>query len=300
MKNKTANNLLLILTAFIWGGAFVAQSLGMDHLGPLTFNSIRSLLGALVLLPVIILKKKSRKNKDFIQSDRKTLFAGGICCGAALAAGSSLQQIGLIYTSAGKAGFITALYILIVPILRALGGKKPGLKIWMGVALALLGMYFLCIKDGFSISKGDLLILLCAVAFSVHILVIDHFAPNTDGISMSCIQFFVCGLLCAIPMFAFEHPRTVAILEAWIPLAYAGILSCGVAYTMQIVAQKNTDPTVASLILSLESVFSVITGWFILGEHLSAREMLGCILVFTAVILAQLPLKGRNDCQIIS
>lgn len=289
MKSKTTNNLLLILTAFIWGSAFVAQSVGMDNLGPFTFNSIRCLLGGLVLIPVIILRKRNSKNKDLIPADRKTLIVGGICCGAALAVGSSLQQIGLIYTPAGKAGFITALYILIVPIFRALGGKKAGLKIWSGVIVALIGMYFLCINDGFSISKGDFLIFLCAVAFSIHILVIDHFAPVTDGISLSCIQFFVCSFLCAVPMFALEHPGTTSILNTWFPLAYAGILSCGAAYTMQIVAQKNTDPTVASLILSLESVFSVITGWFILGEHLTSRELFGCILVFSAVILAQLP-----------
>lgn len=292
MKSKTTNNLLLILTAFIWGSAFVAQSVGMDSIGPFTFNSIRCLLGGLVLIPVIILKKRNNKNKDLIRNNRKTLIAGGICCGVALAAGSSLQQIGLIYTPAGKAGFITALYILIVPILRTLGGKRAGLKTWTGVVLALIGMYFLCINDGFSVSKGDFLILLCAIAFSVHILVIDHFAPATDGICLSCIQFFVCSFLCAVPMFVFEHPEAASILDTWFPLAYAGILSCGAAYTLQIVAQKNTDPTVASLILSLESVFSVITGWFILKEHLSERELFGCILVFTAVILTQLP-SGR-------
>lgn len=288
MKNKTANNFLLVLTAFIWGSAFVAQSVGMDYLGPFTFNSIRCFLGGIVLLPVIYFRDKKDK-KEKLHTDRRMLITGGLCCGIALAAGSSLQQIGLIYTSAGKAGFITALYILIVPILRLLAGKKAGIKIWAGVVTAILGMYFLCITDGFSLSKGDFLILICAVAFSVHILVIDRFAPYTDGIKLSCMQFFVCGIICAVPMFILEQPDIHAIGNTWFPLAYAGVLSCGAAYTLQIIAQKNTDPTVASLILSLESVFSVITGWIILGEHLSPRETLGCILVFAAVILAQLP-----------
>ena len=173
------------------------------------------------------------------------------------------------------------------------------MKVWIGVALAVAGMYFLCITDGFSISKGDFLVFLCAVIFSVHILVIDHFAPKVNGVSLSCLQFFVCGVLCAVPMLAQEQPRFGEILEAWMPLAYAGVLSCGVAYTLQVIAQKNTDPTVASLLLSLESVFSVLTGWVILGERLSGRELFGCALVFAAVVLAQIPGKHpvQNDLQ---
>ena len=232
--------------------------------------------------------------------DRKTLVTGGILCGIALAVASSLQQIGIVYTSAGKAGVITALYILIVPIIRLFLGRRAGRKVWIGVALAMAGMYFLCITDGFSISKGDFLVFLCAVIFSVHILVIDHFAPKVDGVALSCIQFLVCGILCAVPMLALERPQVDEIQAAWMPLAYAGVLSCGVAYTLQVIAQKNTDPTVASLLLSLESVFSVLTGWVILGERLSGRELFGCALVFAAVLLAQLPGKkmaperGRN------
>ena len=296
MKRRSTNNILLALTALIWGSAFVAQSVGMDYLGPFTFNSVRSFLGGAVLLPVIFFMRRQREKsgeEKAAAGDRKTLVIGGICCGTALAAASSLQQIGLVYTSAGKAGFITALYILIVPVLGLFFGRRAGIKVWIGVALAVAGMYFLCITDGFSISKGDFLVFLCAVIFSVHILVIDHFAPKVDGVSLSCIQFFVCGILCAVPMLVSEQPQTGQILDGWLPLAYAGVLSCGVAYTLQVVAQKNTDPTVASLLLSLESVFSVITGWIVLGEHLSRREMFGCALVFTAVILAQLP-SGRE------
>ncbi len=294
MKHRTANNLLLALTAFIWGSAFVAQSVGMDHVGPFTFNSIRSFMGGIVLLPVILIlrRQSGRTNKN--EKNGLLLWIGGICCGIALAAASSLQQIGLIYTSAGKAGFITAMYILIVPVMGIFIGKKAGMKTWIGVALAAAGMYFLCITDGFHMARGDFLVFLCAVIFSVHILLIDYFSPKTDGVALSCIQFFVCGILCAVPMLISERPKIAEIAGAWMPLAYAGVLSCGVGYTLQIVAQKNTDPTVASLILSLESVFSVLTGWVILGEKLSGRELFGCVLVFIAVILAQLPKKKRQ------
>ena len=302
MKRKSTNNFLLALTAFIWGSAFVAQSVGMDYLGPFTFNSIRCLMGGIVLIPVLLLFKRNGRKKSQEQvaevagagiGSRKDLIVGGICCGLALAAGSSLQQIGLVYTTAGKAGFITALYIVIVPVMGILLGKRVGLKVWIGVALAATGMYFLCITEGFSIAKGDFFVFLCAAAFSVHILVIDSFAPKVDGVALSCIQFFVCGILCAVPMLVSEQPQISQIMEAWVPLAYAGVLSCGVAYTLQVVAQKNTDPAVASLILSLESVFSVLAGWVILGERLSGRELFGCALVFTAVILAQFPEKAR-------
>ena len=302
MKRKSTNNFLLALTAFIWGSAFVAQSVGMDYLGPFTFNSIRCLMGGIVLIPVLLLFKRNGRKKSQEQvaevagagiGSRKDLIVGGICCGLALAAGSSLQQIGLVYTTAGKAGFITALYIVIVPVMGILLGKRVRLKVWIGVVLAATGMYFLCITEGFSIAKGDFFVFLCAAAFSVHILVIDYFAPEVDGVALSCIQFFVCGILCAVPMLVSEQPQISQIMEAWVPLAYAGVLSCGVAYTLQVVAQKNTDPAVASLILSLESVFSVLAGWVILGERLSGRELFGCALVFTAVILAQFPEKAR-------
>lgn len=302
MKRKSTNNFLLALTAFIWGSAFVAQSVGMDYLGPFTFNSIRCLMGGIVLIPVLLLFKRNGRKKSQEQvaevagagiGSRKDLIVGGICCGLALAAGSSLQQIGLVYTTAGKAGFITALYIVIVPVMGILLGKRVRLKVWIGVVLAATGMYFLCITEGFSIAKGDFFVFLCAAAFSVHILVIDYFAPKVDGAALSCIQFFVCGILCAVPMLVSEQPQISQIMEAWVPLAYAGVLSCGVAYTLQVVAQKNTDPAVASLILSLESVFSVLAGWVILGERLSGRELFGCALVFTAVILAQFPEKAR-------
>ena len=304
MNSKLKNDALLVLTALIWGSAFVAQSVGMDYMGPFTFNSLRCLMGGLVLLPVIwIMGRKDPKSPasrpdsrsmeedQKRRGDKKVLLTGGLCCGIALAAASSLQQIGLVYTSAGKAGFITALYILIVPVLGLFLGKKVGLKTWTGVGLAIIGMYFLCIKEGFFISYGDFLVMICAFIFSLHILIIDYFSPKVDGVKLSCIQFWVAGILCAVPMIISEKPTFEAVAAAWLPLLYAGVLSCGVAYTLQIIAQKNTDPTVASLILSLESVFAALAGWILINETLSPKEIFGCVLVFTAIILAQLPQK---------
>lgn len=303
MTKNLKNNFLLVLTALIWGCAFVAQSVGVEYVGPFTMNSVRTLLGGLTLLPVIFVldriknKEKSTEtiSEEERKKERKTLIQGGVCCGCLLAVASSVQQIGIMYTSAGKAGFITALYILIVPILGLVIGKKVGLKVWIGVGLAAVGMYCLCITDGFSIGMGDVLILICAVVFSFHILAIDYFAPKVDGVKMACIQFWVCGILCAIPMFLTEEPQISQILAAWMPIAYAGVLSCGVAYTLQIVAQKNVEPTVASLLLSLESVFAVLAGAVILHERLSAKETIGCGLVFIAIILAQLPEKIKKN-----
>lgn len=219
---------------------------------------------------------------------------GGLCCGVILTLSTSLQQIGIKYTSAGKAGFITALYILIVPLLGMLLGKKVGIRTWIGVALAVVGMYLLCIKEGFSISYGDFMVLLCALVFSLHILAVDYFSPRVDGIRLSCIQFFVCGCISAFPMLLWEQPEISQIIQAWQPLVYAGVLSSGVAYTLQIVTQKHLNPTVASLLMSLESVFAVLTGWLVLNERLSPKELLGCVLVFTAIILAQLPQKQKK------
>ena len=299
MRNqKFKNNVMLVLTALIWGSAFVAQSVGMDYIGPFTFNSLRCFLGGIVLLPVIWVMGRKKKTEqaggqgNAVNKSGKTLWIGGLFCGLALAVASSLQQIGLVYTSAGKAGFITALYILIVPVLGLFLGRRAGGKTWAGVGLAVVGMYFLCMKEGFSIAYGDVLMIICAFVFSLHILIIDYFSPKVDGVKLSCIQFFICGILCAVPMFASEKPDLGSILDAYLPLLYAGVLSCGVAYTLQIIAQKNTDPTVASLILSLESVFAALTGWLIIQETLSAKELFGCALVFAAIILAQLPEKN--------
>ena len=287
---RVKNGVMLFLTAFIWGTAFVAQSVGMDYLEPFTFNGVRSLIGGIALLPCIwLLHKLNGESKK--EESGKVLLIGGFACGVLLFAASSLQQIGLKYTTAGKAGFITAFYIVIVPVLGIFLHKKIGWKIWLAVVLALAGLYFLCITESFSIGKGDVLIFLCALIFAVHIMVIDYFSPKVDGVKMSCIQFFVCGILSLPFMFTIETPKAAAMTAAWMPLLYAGVLSCGVAYTLQILGQKNVNPAVASLILSLESCFSVLAGWIVLGERLSLRESAGCVLMFAAIILAQLPDK---------
>lgn len=302
MKRKSTNNFLLALTAFIWGSAFVAQSVGMDYLGPFTFNSIRCLMGGIVLIPELLLFKKKW------QEEEPRTGGGSRGCGNWQPEGSDRRRY--LLRACPRCGKLSPadraciydrwkgrIYYSAVHSNRSgygiLLGKRVRLKVWIGVVLAATGMYFLCITEGFSIAKGDFFVFLCAAAFSVHILVIDYFAPKVDGVALSCIQFFVCGILCAVPMLVSEQPQISQIMEAWVPLAYAGVLSCGVAYTLQVVAQKNTDPAVASLILSLESVFSVLAGWVILGERLSGRELFGCALVFTAVILAQFPEKAR-------
>ncbi len=290
---KTKNALMLILTAFIWGTAFVAQSMGMDYLGPFTFNGVRSIIGGIALLPCIALLNKMNGASGKSEESRKDLIVGGSACGILLFAASSLQQVGIQYTTAGKAGFITAFYIVIVPVLGIFLKKKIGWKVWVAVVLALAGLYFLCITEEFAVGKGDILIFLCALVFSLHILVIDYFAPRADGVKMYCIQFFVCGLVSLPFMLVLETPRIGAMLDGIIPLLYAGVLSCGVAYTLQIVGQKNVNPAVASLILSLESCFSVLAGWLVLGERLSVREASGCALMFVAIILAQLPDKKK-------
>lgn len=290
---KAKNAFMLILTAFIWGTAFVAQSVGMDYLGPFTFNGVRSMIGGIALLPCIVILQKINGSSEPVSGTRKDLITGGIACGLLLFVASSLQQIGIQYTSAGKAGFITAFYIVIVPVLGIFLKKKIGWKVWIAVAMALAGLYFLCMTEKLTVGKGDILIFLCAIVFSLHILVIDHFSPKVDGVKMSCIQFFVCGIASLLPMFLTETPKLSAMINAWMPLLYAGVLSCGVAYTLQIVGQKNVNPAIASLILSLESCFSVLAGWVVLGERLSVREYVGCILMFAAIILAQLPDKKK-------
>lgn len=297
-ERKVRNTLMLLLTALIWGSAFVAQSVGMDYVGPFTFNGVRSVIGGIFLIFCIWFMDKTgirKNNKAESKEDKKVLLTGGISCGVVLFIASNLQQIGIQYTTVGKAGFITALYIVIVPVLGLFLKKKGPATVWISVIIAVIGFYRLSVTDGFSLTRGDLLVLLCAVVFSVHILVIDHFTEKTDGVKMSCIQFIVCGILSCICMFIFEKPQVSALVSAWMPLLYAGILSCGVAYTLQIVAQKGYNPTVASLLLSLESVFSVVAGFIVLGQKMTARELSGCLLIFAAVILAQLPVGNKEQ-----
>ncbi len=291
---KLRNSLILLLTATIWGVAFVAQSVAMDSIGPFTFYCARSVIGGVVLLPVIaVLQRNGRpyisRTRGELRASRRTLWFSGICCGIALCVASLLQQFGLLYTTVGKSGFLTACYILIVPILGIPLGRRCGKLIWCGVGLALIGLYLLCLTDGLSFNPGDLLTLACSVVFSIQILLVDHFSPMTDGVKLSCIQFFVGAAISAVCMLIFESPSWEPLLDAWIPVLYAGALSSGVAYTLQIIGQKGMNPTVASLIMSLESVISVIAGWLILGQTLSFRELLGCVFMFAAIVLAQLP-----------
>ena len=297
-KEKIRNSILLLLTAIIWGTAFVAQSVGMDYIGPFTFNAARFLIGGTVLIPLIIYRSKKNpllrnQSMEEKRKNRKTVWISGICCGIALCGASLLQQMGIQHTIVGKAGFITTLYIIIVPLVELLFGKKIAKKIWVGAVMAVVGLYLLCINENFSIGKGDFLVLICAVLFAVHILVIDHFAPKADGVCLSAVQFFISGTVSAIGAILFENPNVSAMLEAVVPILYAGVMSCGVAYTLQVIGQKDMNPTVASMILSLESVISVLAGWIILGQALSMKEIIGCVIVFMAVILVQLPEKKK-------
>ena len=295
MSKRMQSNLLLFLTAFIWGAAFVAQK-ASDSIGPMTFNGIRTFMGGLVLIPVILIMSRKKgtqqntKDSATLMKDRRTLFLGGCLCGLALFTASALQQYGIHYTTAGKAGFITSLYAVFVPILSIVLGKKVRPVIWLCVVLGVAGLYLLSIEPGtFSLQIGDLLVLLCAVVFSCHILIIDYFSPRTDGVKLACLQFLIAGLLGIIGMLLFEEPVIEDIMDCAIPILYAGILSCGVAYTLQIIAQKNANPTEASLILCLEAVFSVLTGAIILHERMPLRGYAGCLLIFLAVVISQLP-----------
>jgi drug/metabolite transporter (DMT)-like permease len=294
-KFVVRQSLILLLTAIIWGIAFVAQSVGMDYVGPFTFIAVRNVIGVIVLLPVIYILDRSKSNEEKSKENKKDLITGGILCGIFLFIASSFQQFGVKYTSVGKAGFITAMYIVLVPVVGIFIHKKTSGRVWIGVVLAVVGMYFLCISKGeMGMQMGDILVFICAITFSFHILTIDHFSEKVDGVKMSCVQFITCAILSSVFMVIFEEPSISDIIRAWKPILYAGALSSGVAYTLQIVGQKGMNPTVASLILSLESVVSVIAGWIILHQRLSAREIFGCMLAFAAIIIVQLPDKRKK------
>ena len=298
---KRRNSFLLILAAFIWGIAFVAQSTGGDAVGPYTFNCIRSVIGSLVLLPVIKLSDRLHwsHKRPVSRQDWRTLLTGGVACGMALSVASNLQQVGIYMGSpVGKAGFLTACYMLLVPVFGIFLKKKCSWNVWLGIVIAMVGLFLLCMQGSLSIQFSDFLLLLCALAFAVQILIIDHYVDMVDGVRLACIQFLVCGITSAIPMIFVDMGLSVSEITewasaftapyTWIPILYAGVLSCGVAYTLQIIGQRGLNPTVASLLMSLESVFSALAGWILLKETLSGREILGCILIFSAVVLAQL------------
>ena len=297
-KTNPVSALFLVLAAVIWGSAFVAQSVGMDYIGPFTFNAVRSLIGALVLLPLVC-ARRSRASAKPSGAEKRRLWSTGILCGLILTVASNLQQIGLLYTTVGKSGFITALYIILVPVLGIFLGKRTSLNTWISVALAVIGLYLLCMNEKLVLGRGDLLTVLCAVVFSFHILTVDTRAYDLDGVAVSCIQFLTCSVLSGIAMFITEHTSLQALWAARIPILYAGVMSCGVAYTLQIVGQQGVEPTLASLLMSLESVVAVLAGWILLGQVLTLREAIGCVVMFIAIVLAQLPgkSKGRSNGQ---
>ena len=282
---KARGNFLLLLTAMIWGSSFVAQSAGADLISPAFFNGTRMLLGSLLLSPLAVY----RMRRYVPASSRRTLLLGGACCGVLMFTGSYMQQTGIAYTTAGKAGFLTAIYVVLVPVLGIFLKKKPRPILWVSVALACVGLYFLCFTDKtFSLAMGDAAMLGGAVMFALHIMVVDHFSPLVDGVCLSFVQFLTAGSLGMVVAFITEQPSFAALSAAAVPILYTGVFTMGVAYTLQIVAQKDTDPTVASLILCMESVFAVVFGWLILHETLSLREGVGSVFMFGAVLLAQL------------
>ena len=301
MKHNQVRQVVFpILAAFIWGTAFVAQDLCADSIGTFAFNATRYFIAVLALLVVIAISDKTKKDKPVLTAEEKKaasrqLWLGGLCCGVALAIASNFQQAGLVAgTDAGKAGFITALYVVLVPVFGLFFKRKVSLPVWIAVACSVVALYLLCIKGDFSLAPGDLLILVCAVCFAVHILVIDHFTAYCDGVKLSCLQFLFAGIISAVCMFLFEDVDFAAIWGCILPLLYVGIFSCGVGYTLQILAQKDSNPTVVTILLSLESVFAVIAGAIILHQQMTAREYIGCVVMFAAVILAQIQFPEKK------
>lgn len=286
-KGHGIGAIMLLSASLIWGVAFVAQSAGMQYVGPYTFTAVRSALAAIGLgILILILDHKGIKSKN---TDKKVLWQAGIILGVVMTIASNLQQIGLVTTSAGKAGFITSLYIVLVPVFGLFVKRRPHPMLWVSVMIALVGLYFLSIRGDFSMSTGDLLVLASAVAFTFQILLVDHFSPRVDIIRLNLIQFSVMAILSFVPMMALEQPSISAISDAWLPIVYAGLFSgCG-AYTLQMMGQRRVEPATASLLLSPENVFSALAGWAILGQTLTARELAGCAMVFLAIISSQLP-----------
>jgi len=292
--SKLRSNILLFLAAFLWGIAFVAQEEGAKLIPAFTFNMVRMTIGGIVLLPLIfVLNRKNTAERQ--KGSFKQLLLGGFLCGTALCIASFLQQQGLSYTTASKAGFITALYIVLVPIVGLFFKKRVQPLVWVAVVLSVAGLYMLCVTDGFNeINTGDLIVMCSALFYTCQILLVDYFIRTVDPVKLSCVQFFTVGILSAIPALIIEQPSLTAILSAWAPLLYTGIFSCGIAYTCQVVGQKGAKPAVASLIMSLESVFAAIAGVILLPatNTLSILQFIGCVLMFGAIVLSQLPVKS--------
>lgn len=309
MRSKTIrNSMLLFLTACIWGLAFVSQSKGMEAMGPYTFNGVRCLLGAAAVFPLVLVqihKEKEREEQGETiggKNGRHTILTGGLFCGLAYTAGTTLQQIGILHTTVGKAGFITTLYIIFVPILGIFLKRKVSGVVWIGAAMAALGLYLLCMEESFSLTTGDTFIMLCALAFAVHIMIIDYYSPKTAGVYLSCIQLFVCGVISLVLAFLLEAPSFSQLKEGMVSLLYAGIMSCGVGYTLQIIGQKGMHPAVASLILSMESVIATVSaflaykvGFLKTDQSMTGRQIIGCAIVLAAVLLVQMPVRAKAE-----
>ncbi|MGB2222711.1 DMT family transporter [Neptunomonas sp.] len=295
MKTRnTKADLILLLVAAIWGFAFVAQRVGMDYLGPFGFNAARFLVGALSLAPLLWLIKNSNAS-----ANTGFLLKAGVMTGLLLFSGASLQQVGLIHTTAGNAGFITGLYIIFVPIIGLFFMQKNGTNTWLGAVLAVIGLYFLSVNEGFSINQGDIYELVGAVFWALHVIAIGYVAPKVDNLRLAIIQFVICGLLCLLVAISIERASLTLdnLTLSWLPIAYAGVMSVGVAYTLQIVAQKNASPSHAAIIMSLEALFAAIGGWLLLDEQLDSRATLGCSLMLTGMIIAQVRFKRRAKTQ---
>ncbi|MCR5160523.1 MAG: DMT family transporter [Lachnospiraceae bacterium] len=284
-KSRLKGSLFLFLGSLIWGTAFVAQSVGMEYVEPLTFTASRSIIGSIVLLPVILF----RNNRGFMKPvrDLKMTVTGGIICGLFLCLATNLQQTGLTMTTVGKAGFITAMYIVLVPVIGIFLGRRAHWKIWTAVALAAAGLYLLSMSGSLRLQTGDFLMVLCAFAFAFQILSIDHFIVHIDPFLLSCMEFLVCGIVSLVLAVLFETPQLSALAAAKWTILYTGVLSSGVAYTLQVLGQKELEPSLASLIMSFESVISALSGWLILGQVLRRREITGCVIMFAAILLAQ-------------
>ena len=305
MSKKMLGNIMLTITAFIWGISFVFQRKGMEFIEPLTFAASRLVLAALaVMIVAFIMDMRERKKPGFTPRTGETADAykrntilGGVLAGLCLTGAGAFQQMGVVYTTAGKAGFITALYMMLVPVINFLFFKKKNTwLVWLGVVVGVVGLYLLCMTDkSFSVTKGDGLILICSVFFALHILVCDHFAPIGNPVKISAIQFITACACTWVLAILWEDPTWAKIVSAAVPIAYCGVMSGGVAYTLQILAQRDTDPTVAALILSLESVFAVIGGAIMLHERMSPRELIGCLIMFIAIILVQIPLPEKKE-----
>ncbi len=293
-RGELLHTLALLVCAAIWGSAFVAQSVGAEYVGAFTFLAVRNWIAVVFLIPVIyvrdtILRKRGRPSvRPANRTQRRCLLTGGAACGFFLCAASAFQQVGIRYTTTAKAGFITALYVVIVPILSVFFGKSVKSRIWMCVALAVLGLYLLCMRGELSLSFGDGVVLVCAFLFACQIMTVDYFAPQVDTVRLSQTQFLVTALLSTVCMFFFEDLSTDSLIKALPSIAYAGVMSSGVAYTLQIIGQQNLNPAIASITMSLESVFAALAGWIVLGQSMTVRELAGCVLMFAAIILAQL------------